>query len=152
MASEFEVSILFFMLFGIEFHCILSDRYPIGHYVRTLGPLGDKQTENEVLLIEHDVPHSKFSEEVLRCLPIMPWRISDQVCVIVFRTIIRNIFRYNISSCGIIILVNLSMTANPITFTRTKFENLKPKLTDFSKFTQKRNNSIGTDISARSSS
>lgn len=41
-------------------------RYPMGHFVRALGPLGDKETENEVLLLEHDVPHSKFSKEVLR--------------------------------------------------------------------------------------
>lgn len=55
-------------------------RYPQGHFVRALGPLGDKDTENEVLLIEHDVPHSKFSEEVLSCLPKLPWIISPQVC------------------------------------------------------------------------
>lgn len=54
-------------------------RYPQGHFVRTLGPLGDKDTENEVLLIEHDVPHSKFSQEVLNCLPSLPWIISEQV-------------------------------------------------------------------------
>jgi len=54
-------------------------RYPQGHFVRSLGPLGDKETENEVLLIEHDVPHSKFSEEVLSCLPKLPWIISEQV-------------------------------------------------------------------------
>jgi len=54
-------------------------RYPQGHFVRSLGPLGDKETENEVLLIEHDVPHSKFSEEVLSFLPKMPWTISEQV-------------------------------------------------------------------------
>lgn len=54
-------------------------RYPQGHFVRSLGPLGDKDTENEVLLIEHDVPHSKFSEEVLSCLPKLPWIISSQV-------------------------------------------------------------------------
>ena len=54
-------------------------RYPVGHFVRALGPLGDKETENEVLLIEHDVPHSKFSEEVLSFLPKMPWTINDEV-------------------------------------------------------------------------
>ncbi|KAL7049702.1 hypothetical protein ACKWTF_003826 [Chironomus riparius] len=53
-------------------------RYPQGHFVRILGPLGDKETENEVLLIEHDVPHSKFSQEVLNCLPSLPWIISEQ--------------------------------------------------------------------------
>lgn len=53
-------------------------RYPQGHYVRSLGKLGDKETENEVLLIEHDVPHSKFSQEVLDCLPQLPWVITEQ--------------------------------------------------------------------------
>lgn len=55
-------------------------RYPQGHFVRALGPLGDKATENEVLLIEHDVPHSKFSEEVLSFLPKLPWVITEKVC------------------------------------------------------------------------
>lgn len=52
-------------------------RYPQGHFVRALGPLGDKETENEVLLLEHDVPHSKFSKEVLSFLPTLPWTITD---------------------------------------------------------------------------
>lgn len=30
-----------------------------------------------MLLIEHDVPHSAFSEEVLSFLPKLPWRITD---------------------------------------------------------------------------
>lgn len=54
-------------------------RYPNGHFVRALGPLGDKDTENEVLLLEHDVPHSKWSEEVLSCLPRLPWIITNEV-------------------------------------------------------------------------
>lgn len=54
-------------------------RYPQGHFVRSLGKLGDKDTENEVLLIEHDVAHTKFSEQVLSFLPKMPWVITDQV-------------------------------------------------------------------------
>ena len=52
--------------------------YPIGHYVRVLGDLGDKSVENEVLLLEHDVPHGPFSEQVLSCLPSMPWTITDE--------------------------------------------------------------------------
>ena len=51
-------------------------RYPLGHFVRALGAVGDKATENEVLLLEHDVPHSKFSEAVLDCLPRLPWTIT----------------------------------------------------------------------------
>eukprot|EP00088_Acartia_fossae_P011168 TRINITY_DN15618_c0_g1_i4.p1 TRINITY_DN15618_c0_g1~~TRINITY_DN15618_c0_g1_i4.p1 ORF type:complete len:992 (-),score=249.26 TRINITY_DN15618_c0_g1_i4:1-2976(-) len=53
-----------------------SSRYPVGHFVRALGKLGDKATENEVLLLEHDIPHSKFSDAVLECLPEMPWTIT----------------------------------------------------------------------------
>lgn len=53
-------------------------RYPQGHFVRALGPLGDKETENEVLLLEHDVPHSKFSKEVLSFLPTLPWKITEE--------------------------------------------------------------------------
>lgn len=53
-----------------------NSRYPHGHFVRSLGPLGDMATENEVILLEHDVPHCKFSEEVLSFLPKMPWTIT----------------------------------------------------------------------------
>lgn len=56
----------------------MHSRYPLGHFVRALGPLGDKDTENEVLLLEHDVPHSKFSKEVLSFLPKLPWLITDE--------------------------------------------------------------------------
>lgn len=56
-----------------------SSRYPLGHFVRALGKIGDKETENEVLLLEHDVPHSKFSEAVLSFLPKLPWVITDEV-------------------------------------------------------------------------
>ena len=49
--------------------------------MRKLGTIGDKETENEVLLLEHDVPHSKFSETVLSFLPKMPWTITEEVCV-----------------------------------------------------------------------
>lgn len=54
--------------------------------MRKLGTIGDKETENEVLLLEHDIPHSQFSEAVLSFLPKMPWTITDEVdsCRIVF--------------------------------------------------------------------
>ncbi|XP_055847363.1 exosome complex exonuclease RRP44 [Episyrphus balteatus] len=55
-----------------------SSRYPHGHFVRALGPLGNTETENEVILLEHDVPHSKFSDEVLSFLPQMPWTITEE--------------------------------------------------------------------------
>eukprot|EP00124_Ichthyophonus_hoferi_P005139 Ihof_evm2s678 gene=Ihof_evmTU2s678 len=52
-------------------------RYPHGHYVKTIGRMGEKETENEVLLIEHDVPFHSFSNAVLNCLPAMPWGLTD---------------------------------------------------------------------------
>ncbi|XP_012223376.1 exosome complex exonuclease RRP44 [Linepithema humile] len=54
-----------------------NSKYPLGHFVRALGNIGDKNTENEVLLLEHDVPHSRFSDAVLSFLPKLPWIITD---------------------------------------------------------------------------
>ncbi|XP_058054105.1 exosome complex exonuclease RRP44 [Anopheles bellator] len=53
-------------------------RYPQGHFVRALGAIGAKETENEVILLEHDVPHNRFSEDVLACLPQLPWVITPE--------------------------------------------------------------------------
>ncbi|KAG0315372.1 exosome catalytic subunit dis3 [Dissophora globulifera] len=47
-----------------------TSRYPIGHFIRTLGEAGDKSTETEVLLLEHDVPFHEFSKQVLSLLPV----------------------------------------------------------------------------------
>lgn len=55
-----------------------DSRYPQGHFVRVLGDVGDKDTENQVLLLEHDIPHQPFSKAVLDCLPQLPWLITDQ--------------------------------------------------------------------------
>uniref|UniRef100_A0A8C5LTN5 Exosome complex exonuclease RRP44 n=1 Tax=Leptobrachium leishanense TaxID=445787 RepID=A0A8C5LTN5_9ANUR len=55
-----------------------NSRYPNGHFVKNLGTAGDKETETEVLLLEHDVPHQPFSQAVLSFLPKMPWSITPQ--------------------------------------------------------------------------
>ncbi|XP_033863792.3 exosome complex exonuclease RRP44 [Acipenser ruthenus] len=55
-----------------------NSRYPNGHFVRNLGIAGDKETETEVLLLEHDVPHQPFSQAVLSFLPKMPWSITEE--------------------------------------------------------------------------
>lgn len=47
--------------------------------MRNLGGAGDKDTETEVLLLEHDVPHQPFSQAVLSFLPKMPWSITEEV-------------------------------------------------------------------------
>jgi len=55
-----------------------NSRFPQGHYVRDLGECGSKETENEVLLLEHDIPHQKFSKQVLDDLPKLPWVITEK--------------------------------------------------------------------------
>ncbi|KAM9365783.1 exosome complex exonuclease RRP44 [Pholidichthys leucotaenia] len=55
-----------------------NSRYPNGHFVRSLGSAGEKDTEEEVLLLEHDVPHNDFSKAVLSFLPKMPWGITPE--------------------------------------------------------------------------
>uniref|UniRef100_A0A8C0J9T6 Protein DIS3 homolog n=1 Tax=Chelonoidis abingdonii TaxID=106734 RepID=A0A8C0J9T6_CHEAB len=55
-----------------------NSRYPNGHFVKNLGSAGDKETETEVLLLEHDVPHQPFSQAVLSFLPKMPWSITEE--------------------------------------------------------------------------
>uniref|UniRef100_S4RYC5 CSD1 domain-containing protein n=1 Tax=Petromyzon marinus TaxID=7757 RepID=S4RYC5_PETMA len=39
---------------------------------------GDKETETEVLLLEHDVPHQPFSQAVLACLPTPTFSITAE--------------------------------------------------------------------------
>lgn len=57
-----------------------DSKYPKGHYVRALGDIEGKETETEVLLLEHDVPHHEFSESVMKCLPKEGenWKISKE--------------------------------------------------------------------------
>uniref|UniRef100_A0A3P9M311 Exosome complex exonuclease RRP44 n=1 Tax=Oryzias latipes TaxID=8090 RepID=A0A3P9M311_ORYLA len=55
-----------------------NSRYPNGHFVRSLGSAGEKGTEEAVLLLEHDVPHQAFSQNVLSFLPKMPWGITAE--------------------------------------------------------------------------
>ncbi|KAJ1551141.1 exosome catalytic subunit dis3, partial [Nowakowskiella sp. JEL0078] len=56
-----------------------SSRHPSGHYIKTLGPVNDKSTETEVLLLEHDVPYLPFSQAVLEGLPDKgdKWIVED---------------------------------------------------------------------------
>lgn len=55
-----------------------DSKFPLGHYVKTLGKIGDKETETNVLLIEHDIPCGEFSDEVMRCLPPEDWKITPE--------------------------------------------------------------------------
>lgn len=46
-----------------------DSRYPIGHFVRSLGELETKGAETEALLLEYDVQYRPFPSAVLNCLP-----------------------------------------------------------------------------------
>jgi len=51
--------------------------YPMGHYVRNLGNIGDKDVETEVLLIENDINTAPFSSAVHACVPPLPWKVTE---------------------------------------------------------------------------
>lgn len=57
-----------------------DSKYPRGHYIRIIGEAGSKETETDVLLLEHAVPHIEFSAQVLNCLPAEGerWRPSAE--------------------------------------------------------------------------
>ena len=55
----------------------VDSAYPSGHYVRTLGTIGDKDTETEVLLLENDINTSPFSPAVHACVPALPWSVTQ---------------------------------------------------------------------------
>lgn len=46
-----------------------ESRYPVGHFVRSLGELESKGAETEALLLEWDVQYRPFPKIVLDCLP-----------------------------------------------------------------------------------
>ena len=45
---------------------------------RTLGEIGDREVETQVLLLEHEIPPNVFSKEVLDCLPPSDWHITEE--------------------------------------------------------------------------
>lgn len=47
-----------------------ESRYPVGHFVRSLGELETKGAETEALLLEYDVQYRPFPKAVLDCLPM----------------------------------------------------------------------------------
>ncbi|GBE86825.1 Exosome complex exonuclease dis3 [Sparassis crispa] len=46
-----------------------TSRYPDGHFVRALGKVESKETEQESLLLEFEVPYRPFGKAILDCLP-----------------------------------------------------------------------------------
>ncbi|KAL9587306.1 MAG: hypothetical protein Q9212_000353 [Teloschistes hypoglaucus] len=58
-----------------------DSRYPVGHFVRSLGGLETKEAETEALLLEHDVQYRPFPKSVLDCLPQQghDWRVPSDL-------------------------------------------------------------------------
>jgi exosome complex exonuclease DIS3/RRP44 len=53
-----------------------NSKYPLGHYVQTIGDIGGKDVETEVLLHEHNIPCDPFPAKVLACLPPDDYKIE----------------------------------------------------------------------------
>lgn len=58
-----------------------DSRYPVGHFVRSLGELESKGAETEALLLEWDVQYRPFPKTVLDCLPAEghDWRVPSSI-------------------------------------------------------------------------
>jgi exosome complex exonuclease DIS3/RRP44 len=50
--------------------------YPLGHYVKMIGPAGSKDVETEVLLQQFKIAHEPFPAAVLACLPPNDYKIK----------------------------------------------------------------------------
>ncbi|KAL1566673.1 Exosome complex exonuclease RRP44 A [Salvia divinorum] len=75
-------------------------RYPSGHYVRTIGEIGDRDTESEVVLIENDIDARPFSSQVLACLPPLPWSVSAEDIANPIRQDLRHIRVFSVDPPG----------------------------------------------------
>lgn len=56
----------------------VDSRYPLGHYVRTLGKIGELDTESEALLLEYDVNTAPFTSAVHACVPPLPVSVPGE--------------------------------------------------------------------------
>uniref|UniRef100_A0A2N9F0S8 Uncharacterized protein n=1 Tax=Fagus sylvatica TaxID=28930 RepID=A0A2N9F0S8_FAGSY len=75
-------------------------RYPSGHYVRTIGEIGDRDTESEVVLIENDINSRPFSSQVLACLPPLPWSVSSEDLANPIRQDLRHVRVFSVDPPG----------------------------------------------------
>ena len=66
------------MMEGIDMEDIRSYGFIRSFIHRTLGDIGDRETETQVILLEHDIPPNTFSREVMECLPPDDWCISEE--------------------------------------------------------------------------
>ncbi|KAJ7179085.1 SSD1 protein [Mycena filopes] len=56
----------------------ISSLHPFGTLVEELGPIGDVEVETSALLKDCNFPTEDFTENVIKCLPPMPWTIPER--------------------------------------------------------------------------
>ncbi|OBZ70401.1 DIS3-like exonuclease 2 [Grifola frondosa] len=56
----------------------ISSLHPFGTLVEELGPIGDIEVETSALLKDCNFPTEDFSENVMKCLPPIPWTIPER--------------------------------------------------------------------------
>ncbi|KAH8105861.1 RNB-domain-containing protein [Cristinia sonorae] len=56
----------------------ISSLHPFGTLVEELGPIGDIEVETSALLKDCNFPTEDFTENVLKCLPPIPWTIPER--------------------------------------------------------------------------
>lgn len=56
----------------------ITSLHPFGTLVEELGPIGDVEVETNALLKDCNFSSEDFSENVVRCLPPVPWQIPER--------------------------------------------------------------------------
>lgn len=46
-----------------------NSKYPLCHYIKTIGNIGDNKAEADTILLEHNVEIREFSKAAYDCLP-----------------------------------------------------------------------------------
>ena len=61
------------LLASASTNMLSTSLHPFGTLVEELGPIGDCEVETSALLKDCNFPTEDFTENVLKCLPPLPW-------------------------------------------------------------------------------
>ncbi|EPQ59425.1 RNB-domain-containing protein [Gloeophyllum trabeum ATCC 11539] len=56
----------------------ISSLHPFGTLVEELGPIGDIEVETSALLKDCNFPTEEFADNVLKCIPPIPWTVPER--------------------------------------------------------------------------
>ena len=51
----------------------IQSKFPMGHYVQTIGSIDDKVSETQAILFDHDISNEPFTQQVLDEMPSENW-------------------------------------------------------------------------------